>query len=133
MQKYACRPDIGQDQRFVQGRGNVLGVSTPNLNQWVGQILKSGEVDPKKTEMDNQLGCIVKLYDKNVNAFKLNEQITFIGILEFKQEDDNQPINEEKPVLGKEGFDEFEDFNGIPNEKSLPHLHAITSRKMAVL
>lgn len=35
MQKYQCRPDIGADQRFVQGRGNVLGVSTPNLNDWV--------------------------------------------------------------------------------------------------
>lgn len=32
MQKYNVRPDIGSDQRFVQGRGNVLGVSTPNLN-----------------------------------------------------------------------------------------------------
>ena len=30
-------------------------------------------------------------------------------------------------------FDGFDDFNGIPNEKTLPHLHAITSRKMAVL
>ena len=30
-------------------------------------------------------------------------------------------------------FDGFADFNGIPNEKTLPHLHAITSRKMAVL
>jgi hypothetical protein len=53
MQKYSCRPNIAQDQRFVQGRGNVLGVSTPNLNQWVGQILKQGEVDPKKTETDS--------------------------------------------------------------------------------
>ena len=59
-------------------------VSTPNLNQWVGQILKQGEVDPKKTDTDSQLGCIVKLYDRHINAFKLNEQITFIGILEFK-------------------------------------------------
>ena len=72
MQKYS-RPNIGQDQRFVQGRGNVLGVSTPNLNQWVGQILKQGEVVPDTTDHDNQLGCIVKLYDKNINAFKLNE------------------------------------------------------------
>jgi len=54
--------------------------------------------------------------------------------LEFKQPDDNQPIDEEKPVLGMDDFDDgFGDFNGIPNEKSLPHLHAITSRKMAVL
>jgi hypothetical protein len=32
-----------------------------------------------------------------------------------------------------DNVDEFGDFTGIPNEDSLPHLHAITSRKMAVL
>jgi hypothetical protein len=43
------------------------------------------------------------------------------------------PIVEEKPILGMDDFDAFGDFDGIPNEKTLPHLHAITSRKMAVL
>jgi len=32
------------------------------------------------------MSAIVKLYDKNINNFKLNEQISFIGVLEFKDE-----------------------------------------------
>jgi len=73
------------------------------------------------------LSCVVKLYDKNISAFKLNEQITFIGVLEFKApEPENAEMQEQ--AVKEDGF-----FNGIPNEDRVPHLHAITSRKMAVL
>ena len=63
-------------------RGNVLGVSIPNLNNWVDQILKEGA--PSNKSQRAAKSAIIKLYDKNINAFKLNEQITFIGVLEFK-------------------------------------------------
>jgi len=84
------------------------------------------------------MSAIIKLYDKNINSFKLNEQISFIGILEFNppalkpEEDkkmqiptDNQELDPNQMV---ESF-----FGGIPNEANMPQLHAITSRKMTVL
>ena len=98
MEKYDCRPNIGGDQRFVSERGNVLGVSTPNLNDWVCQILRNGSVTEEKSSSDSQLSCIVKLYDKNINAFKLNEQITFIGVLEFTMPDPENAEMQEKAM-----------------------------------
>ena len=61
------------DQRFAQERTTVLGVSVPNQNSWIG----FEEKRPKS--------CLIKLYDENVRAFKLNEIVTFIGVLEFNQ------------------------------------------------
>jgi hypothetical protein len=52
-------------------RGNVLGVSIPNLNNWVDQILKEGA--PSNKSQSAAKSAIIKLYDKNINAFKLNE------------------------------------------------------------
>jgi len=43
MQQYECRPDLhsGSDTKsFMQERGNVLGVSVPNVNEWVLDIVK---------------------------------------------------------------------------------------------
>jgi len=83
LNRFDCRPDFhGPAQQFMSERGNVLGVSIPNLNNWVDQILKEGA--PSNKSQSAAKSAIIKLYDKNINAFKLNEQITFIGVLEFK-------------------------------------------------
>lgn len=69
----------------MRERGAVLGVSAPNINEWVLDIMKDGA--PKDNQINqkpSQISSIIKLYDKNINAFKLNEQITFIGVLEFR-------------------------------------------------
>jgi len=50
--KYECRPSIEEDSSLVQDRGNVLGVSTPNLNAWVRQILETGEVKPHHEQVE---------------------------------------------------------------------------------
>lgn len=42
MKKYELQPDPHSNQQFMFERGNVLGVSVPNLNDWVDQTLKSG-------------------------------------------------------------------------------------------
>lgn len=55
---------------FASERGTILGISLPNISKWMGFDEK-----PKQ--------CLVKLYDDKIRAFKLNEVITFIGILEF--------------------------------------------------
>ena len=69
----------------MRERGAVLGVSAPNVNEWIMDIMKSGiPKDDQNHSKSSQNSCIIKLYDKNINAFKLNEQITFIGVLEFK-------------------------------------------------
>ena len=59
---------------MTQERGTVLGVSAPNVNRW---LVREQEKRPKT--------CLVKLYDDNVRGFKLNESVTFVGILEFNQ------------------------------------------------
>lgn len=78
MQQYECRPDLhsgfGNSQSFMQERGNVLGVSVPNVNEWVLDIVKDGAPkDQQQAPQSSQNSCIVKLYDKNINAFKLND------------------------------------------------------------
>ena len=64
------------DNRFVSQRGTVLGVTLPNLNPWV-----VGQSEPEKPKQ-----CLIKLYDENIRAFKLNEMVTFVGHLEFNQQ-----------------------------------------------
>lgn len=45
-----------------------------------------GQVKPAQmATQEKQMSAIIKLYDRNINSFKLNEQITFIGILEFNK------------------------------------------------
>lgn len=58
------------DGMFASERGTVLGVSLPNVNTWL-----SPEEKPKQ--------CLLKLYDDNIRSFKLNDVVTFIGVLEF--------------------------------------------------
>ena len=83
MQKYDLQPDPHNSQNFMFERGNVLGVSVPNLNDWVDQTLQNGTPSLNGQKQAPAKSCVIKLYDKNINAFKLNEQISFIGILEF--------------------------------------------------
>lgn len=82
------------------------------------------------------MSAIIKLYDKNISAFKLNEQISFIGVLEFNHVSQSKDTSQ-IPQLQSADLDPnsmIDGFlSGIPNENSVPHLHAITSRKMAVL
>lgn len=43
LNRFDCRPDFhGSAQKFMSERGNVLGVSIPNVNDWVDYILKEG-------------------------------------------------------------------------------------------
>ena len=126
LSKYDCRPDISGAQQFMSERGNVLGVSMPNVNDWVDQILRDGHPSTEKSRQ-SQKSAIIKLYDKNVNAFRLNEQITFIGVLEFKLPDSNQISSSsgQAPATDEDGqsFDQMaENFfsGGIPNEDKVP-------------
>lgn len=84
MAYYDCRPDLHGTQQFVQDRGNIFGVSTPNINKWVNDLLETGSPQPNSNSgSGSQMAAIIKLYDRHINCFKLNEQITFIGVLEF--------------------------------------------------
>ena len=59
------------------------------------QILEHGHLNQAEhSSGERQMSAIIKLYDKNINSFKLNEQISFIGVLEFKPE---------KPQLNEPG------------------------------
>lgn len=81
---FDCRPDLQGPQRFVQDRGNILGVSVPNINSWVNEVLETGSTKPNSpSNSPSQMSALIKLYDSHINSFKLNEQITFIGVLEF--------------------------------------------------
>ena len=63
------------DGQFASERGTVLGVSLPNVSAWV-------------IPEEKQKQCLIKLYDENIRSFKLNEVVTFIGVLEFNTEEE---------------------------------------------
>lgn len=75
------------------------------------------------------MSAIVKLYDKHLNNFKLNEQISFIGVLEFKaqekpqndsdQIDSSQIKTDDNTELDPNTMTK-EFFSGIPNEGKIP-------------
>jgi len=99
------------DNRWVSQRGTLLGVSAPHLSSWLAPSER-----PKQ--------CLVKLYDSNVRAFKLNELVTFVGHLEFAV-----PSDEE--MKDDSGQQELQ--TGIPNERLLPQLHVFTCVRSRVL
>lgn len=35
MARYECRPDFHGSQEYMSERGNILGISMPNVNDWV--------------------------------------------------------------------------------------------------
>jgi hypothetical protein len=99
------------DNRFVSQRGTVLGVTIPNINPWL-----TGLTEPEKPKQ-----CLIKLYDENIRAFKLNEVVTFVGHLEF-----TQPLQ----TGDEEMKDETDDIKtGVPNERLLPQLHVFTFKR----
>lgn len=103
------------DNQFASERGTVLGVSLPNVNTWL-----CNEEKPKQ--------CLIKLYDDNIRAFKLNDVVTFIGIFEFNSEEENKVDEEGNSQMA--AVEDHGDFRtGIPNESQLPHLHAISFRR----
>lgn len=62
---------------------------------------------------------MLKLYDSDIREFKLQELVTFVGILEYQKP---SPVADSQMTDLQAG----EDFaQGIPNEATLPHLHVI--------
>ena len=74
----------------------------PNMNSWVDQILRNGAPDGTNEHKDVSKSCVIKLYDQDTNAFKLNDQITFIGILEFKP----KPTADDENIIKESGHDD---------------------------
>lgn len=103
--------DVDLNNQFTKERANLLGVSVPNLNPWATNYQEKSKQ------------CLIKLYDDNTRCFKLNENVTFIGILEFR--------NQSGEDAQMQDADQFE--GRIPNEQNIPHLHAITYRRNQIL
>jgi hypothetical protein len=101
----------------MQERSNVLGISVPNLNPWAQQFLKTtGSPDACPP-----LGCILKLYDGDQKHFKLCEQMSCFGILEFK------------PSATADASAEGDFVQGVPNEENSPVLHVMAFKKLSIL
>ena len=81
-------------------------MSLPNASAWV-------------IPEEKQKQCLIKLYDQNIRAFKLNEVVTFIGVLEFNTEEEVKGV-EEVDAEGNSQMAAVEDDHlmqtGIPNE-----------------
>lgn len=56
------------------------------------------------------MSAIVKLYDRNINSFKLNEQVTFIGVLEFNHAlaGDNQTHSQQSDQIPQNNQDDVD-------------------------
>ena len=92
------------DNMFASERGTVLGISLPNCNPWL-----SAEDNDKPKQ------CLIKLYDSDIRAFKLNDVVTFMGVLEFS---DPKQSDEDTHMMQQDEGEEFR--TGIPNERMLP-------------
>ena len=57
-------------------RGNALASSVIHLQPWA--------TDSKAAAKGLQQKVILKLYDDNRGSFKLNDTVTFIGVLEYR-------------------------------------------------
>lgn len=120
-------------------RGNALGVSIRNVNDWVQETLNR----PLKPQ-DEGISCLLKLYDENITKFRLNDCVTFVGILEFKSPDIQQKAKaddeidqiesgtggqtQNQPEMADDGFGQT-----IPNEDKLPKLHVISAKHFEFL
>jgi len=60
-------------------RGNILASSLLHLQNWTGP-----NAAPSQSGITQKM--LIKLYDKDVRAFKLNDVVTFVGILEYSSE-----------------------------------------------
>ena len=58
-------------------RGNMLASSLIHLQGWTG----GDASQPSAQGMTQKV--LLKLYDKDIRGFKLNEVVTFVGILEY--------------------------------------------------
>ena len=104
----------------------MLGVTVPNVNAWV--LNRAHQERPKS--------CLVKVYDDLVRHFKLNDNVTFIGVLEMQKSGHkgDEEMKDESAGAGSM-YEDFVDIGGtgIPNENQLPHLHAITFKQNSTI
>lgn len=92
-----------------------------------------------RTSFEKPKSCLIKVYDDQVRQFKLNDNVTFIGILEIQRQEESRAKkgDEEMKDESSRGCGMYDDYgaefnelgsSGIPNEQTLPHLHAISFR-----
>ena len=66
-------------------RGNILATSLVHMQGWAGPSSA-----PSAQGMTQKV--LLKLYDKDIGAFKLNDMVTCIGVLDYSQaQHDAQP------------------------------------------
>lgn len=78
-------------KQYMHERGNSLGVSIKNVNGWVQQA-----IDRPMQPQGDGISCLLKLYDQNMTKFKLNDCVTFVGILEFKNSDSEKKTTDDE-------------------------------------
>ena len=59
-------------------RGNMLASSVVHMQGWTGP-----NAAPTGSGITQKV--LIKLYDKDIHAFKLNEMVTVIGVLEYTE------------------------------------------------
>lgn len=106
-------------QNLLQ-RGNLLVKKVDHTNKWMRELF--GETD-ESYALQTTNGVLAKLYDDDINQFKLNDTAEFIGILHYvktekTEEEVNKPTTEEK--------DDFDTSQKIPNDEKTPHIHVIS-------
>ena len=60
-----------------------MAVSEPYKADWLKQITK------QENQMNQGIACLLKLYEDDINKWKLNETISVYGILEIPIRDKN--------------------------------------------
>jgi len=127
------------DQAMHLERANLLGQSTRCIMPWASnqesakiEVGNDDEIITTSAKAGNaQQQCLLKLYDKNIREFKLNDFVTFIGILEYLPPPPVDPYGDSQ--MTEYDKEEADLPCGVPNEEKLPKLHVITYRRNLVL
>ena len=87
-------------------RGNLLGSSVRHLKEWKGT----------QARLPRNRKVLLKLYGDDIRDFKLNEFVTFVGILESRNFDDgevdaegNSQMTHEDPKEAASNYQDFQD------------------------
>ena len=123
MSSYNLDVDPTQMQGTVE-RGNILATSLIHMQPWAS----SGECTAKGLTQK----VLIKLYDEHRTSYKLNDVVTFVGILEYTPP--TEPLGSQDSQM--KNFEDQEDRDilaaGVPNADKLPHLHSIFAMKNTV-
>ena len=103
-------------EAFTFERSTLLCTKVPNATPWFSALRGDS------SNLGQTRACHIKLYDELIGQFRLNENIEFVGVLNYTIGGGEE--SKETGMAVEEEDEFFSSQNKIPNEGLYPHLHA---------